>query len=311
MENASKALLMAGGMLIAGLLIALIVYAWSTFSEYQTSKDELKNIENTAKFNEQFANYDREDVLGYEILSLLNKVIDYNERMTVDTKVGNDEGYKRVKITIILGSEDNRKKFTKNDDIRLFKEIRYEDGAETDKQVLTNANVNGVNGSSTKKGKRYSFRDKIIIENIEKIENALNVDENTLSNMAKNIDAMFKTEGEIKTLASKYDKLENDDERRKAVLRIMVTKFNSYMKKESDKLSEEKADKLILKDNGTAELEMNETNETNVNVYEALCTYYEYMQFKRGIFKCNKIEYDDGDTGRVVGIEFEFTGDIK
>ena len=53
--------------------------------------------------------------------------------------------------------EDNRKKFTKNDDIRLFKEIRYEDGAETDKQVLTNANVNGVNGSSTKKGKRYSF----------------------------------------------------------------------------------------------------------------------------------------------------------
>ena len=53
MDNASKALIMAGGMLLAMLILALLMYAWSLFSEYQTSQDDLEEIENTAKFNEQ------------------------------------------------------------------------------------------------------------------------------------------------------------------------------------------------------------------------------------------------------------------
>ena len=51
MENASKALIMAGGMLLAILIISLLVYAWSLFSKYQASKDSLADIEDTAKFN--------------------------------------------------------------------------------------------------------------------------------------------------------------------------------------------------------------------------------------------------------------------
>ena len=39
--------------------------------------------------------------------------------------------------------------------------------------------------------------------------------------------------------------------------------------------------------------------------------YYEYAQFKKGIFECTSIEYDDDVTGRVKTINFNFTGKIK
>ena len=94
MDNASKALLMAGGMLLAILILTLLIYAWSLFSEYQSSRDDLADIENTAKFNQQFTNYDRDDVQGYELITLVNQIIDYNERKTEDTKNDNNVRYK-------------------------------------------------------------------------------------------------------------------------------------------------------------------------------------------------------------------------
>ena len=45
------------------------------------------------------------------------------------------------------------------------------------------------------------------------------------------------------------------------------------------------------------------------NYYKYACIYYEYMQFKRGVFKCTNLEYDSV-TGRVIKIDFLFTGKI-
>ena len=43
------------------------------------------------------------------------------------------------------------------------------------------------------------------------------------------------------------------------------------------------------------------------DIREDVYTYYEYIQFKRAHFDCTDIEYD-GNTGRVIGMEFEFNG---
>lgn len=112
MENATKALIIAGGMLLAILIVSLLIYAWSLFSEYQSSKDSLLEVEDTAKFNEQFANYDRDGVQGYELLSLVNKVIDYNYRKSNDTQAKNDDKYKTITISINFLNDGNRKKLT-------------------------------------------------------------------------------------------------------------------------------------------------------------------------------------------------------
>lgn len=120
MENASKALIMAGGMLLAILILSLLIYAWSLFSEYQSSQDSLADIEDTAKFNEQFANYDREGVQGYEVLTLINKVIDYNYRKSSDVEAKGNDKYKPITIIINMGDENTRKILSKDGTLKLF-----------------------------------------------------------------------------------------------------------------------------------------------------------------------------------------------
>lgn len=94
-------------MLIAILIVTLLVFIWGKFSEYQSSKDELANIENVAKFNEQFANYDRNNVQGYELISLINKILDYNKRYSSATGNTNDIQYSPIIITINMGGKRN------------------------------------------------------------------------------------------------------------------------------------------------------------------------------------------------------------
>ena len=48
MENASKALLMAAGVFLVMLILALVIFAWGKFSDYQNAKDSLVDIEDTA-----------------------------------------------------------------------------------------------------------------------------------------------------------------------------------------------------------------------------------------------------------------------
>ena len=63
MENATKALMIAAGMILAMLVIVLLIYAWGKFSDYYTSGSELADINDLAEFNLQFTNYDRDDVM--------------------------------------------------------------------------------------------------------------------------------------------------------------------------------------------------------------------------------------------------------
>ena len=64
MENASKALLISAGILIVMLVVTLLIFGWRSYSDYFLKKQELENIDNLAKFNEQFESYERDDVMG-------------------------------------------------------------------------------------------------------------------------------------------------------------------------------------------------------------------------------------------------------
>lgn len=110
-------------MLLAILLVSLLIYAWSMFSKYQTSKDELVDIEDTAKFNEQFTNYDRDGVQGYELVTLINQVIDYNSRKSNVAGAKNDEKYPPITIKINLNNQ--REKLTKDGKNQLFIQNSY------------------------------------------------------------------------------------------------------------------------------------------------------------------------------------------
>jgi hypothetical protein len=62
MENASKALLMAGGILLTMLMIMLIFFFRTRIVEFYSEQDKIDDIANISEFNKQFTNYERKDV---------------------------------------------------------------------------------------------------------------------------------------------------------------------------------------------------------------------------------------------------------
>lgn len=134
MENASKALLIAAGILIGLILITMIIYGYNQISNYYNTKEQVKVMEQLSDFNKQYEPYNRDDVRGSDILSLINKIIDYN---TIN------EGEERIEISITIPDNDTAKLFyynyTQNKNVVLvnLKKQYTQDNINT---ILTEAN---------------------------------------------------------------------------------------------------------------------------------------------------------------------------
>lgn len=239
MENASKALLMAAGVFLVMLILALVIFAWGKFSDYQNAKDSLVDIEDTAKFNEQFTHYNRDDVQGYEILSLVNKVIDYNKRRADVEGAQNSEKSNPITLVVILGNKKT--------------EFAY-DGT----NLLITENEYKISGVGNSFGSIIS--DGTIIESTYGTN---------ISQISKLISSFFS------------DEVKNDENKKANA----VKKFNSLSK--------------------TKVTNYNELLGYKNDIYK----YYEYMQFKKGVFNCENLTYDNS-TGRVNNMKFTFSGKI-
>ena len=86
MENASKALIMAGSVLIALIIISCLVLMINNLSTYQGLQTQSEEVAQIEKFNNQYIIYNRDDVRGSDLYSLMNKVIDYNIRQSTEGK---------------------------------------------------------------------------------------------------------------------------------------------------------------------------------------------------------------------------------
>lgn len=93
MENASNALRIAGGILIGVLLISLFVAFYYNIRSFMVRKENDRIVVQYEDFNKQFDVYAK-DVYGSDVLSLTNKIQDYNM-----TEVG-DKGYSRMDVAV-------------------------------------------------------------------------------------------------------------------------------------------------------------------------------------------------------------------
>ena len=94
MENASKALIMAGSVLIALIVIGAFILMLTNLTDYQEKADTAIEQQQIVEFNNQFSTYDRTALRGTDMLSLMNKIIDYNNRKSTDI------GFQKMNITI-------------------------------------------------------------------------------------------------------------------------------------------------------------------------------------------------------------------
>lgn len=96
MENVSYALRIAGGILIAVLVLSLLVFGYSKISDFKKQEDISKKDEQNAEFNKEFESYNKRVVTGYELVSLANYIKDMNTRYDAS------EGYTDITATIIM-----------------------------------------------------------------------------------------------------------------------------------------------------------------------------------------------------------------
>ena len=101
MENATKALLIAGGMLIVLLVITLLVMFKGQLASYMEEKHNEKIVEQAVEFNNKFANYQGNELRGNELISVMNRIIDYNNLEA------QEYGYDKISISVdVANSKD-------------------------------------------------------------------------------------------------------------------------------------------------------------------------------------------------------------
>lgn len=93
MENASKALLIAGSVLISVLIIGLLVFGYRQLSDWQQTRANAEDDTKLVEYIAQFESFNR-TLYGSELLSLANLQEDYNADDDIQ------DGYKEIEITI-------------------------------------------------------------------------------------------------------------------------------------------------------------------------------------------------------------------
>lgn len=274
MENASKALLIAGGVLIALLIIGALILMFSNLTAYQQSNSRNVESDQIAEFNKQYETYNRNDVRGSDIYSLVNKVVSYNRTKTNNVIDTNDEGtdwqYMPMSITIDFDRQDKMKDFTIDNDyneLKLFKPGNMDAGKPT---IMT------INKATSNK-----LSD--VFSSITTIENTYG-GKDALVNLTTGINNLF-------------DKTSEED------IRKAVDLWNNNVKSSARIANSSDID--ILKANY-------QNGINNNNVKNNIKTYYEYLQFKRAHFNSDnsKVEYDP-QTGRILSLYFKYNGKIN
>lgn len=127
MENASKALIMAGSVLIALIIIGALILMFSNLTSYQETNTRSTRSAQITEFNNQFETYNRKDVRGSDLYSLLNKAIDYNRRQSTEgtgwSDTGEEIAFEPMTITFKLGSDLNQ--LSADGTKRLIKKSSY------------------------------------------------------------------------------------------------------------------------------------------------------------------------------------------
>lgn len=271
MENSAKAIIIAGGMFILIMVITLLVIFGRSLSSYMQGQHDKEIVKQVTEFNNKFANYQGTELRGNELISVLNRVIDYN------ALEAGEYGYDPVLVEIDLvdrNALDSVIKFNSKDENFLFKKnvSKIKNSKDSDDELKT------ISQKGTTILSKYSDKEKYPDNYIPRLTDT----------------KLQKLSAEISNIAQEKDNsswLDGYDGDRIAVYnRTRAKKLTSILGYEVSAEGKIKVDG-IEKDIIPA-------------VKNATCEYYQYTQFKRIMFKCTSIEYSQ-DTGRINKMSFE------
>ena len=103
MENAVKALIMAGSVLISILVISILVFVMRKGGIINSEFDSQISDRELAKFNSQFEIYQKDDNTFFDIITLSNLAWDINKKYNFD-----EQNSVKLTITINKGTQSGK-----------------------------------------------------------------------------------------------------------------------------------------------------------------------------------------------------------
>ena len=88
MENITKALLIAAGVLIAIILLTTLVIGYNQISKYYQEQSDAKDLSQIIETAKKFINYEGRTIRGNEMLSVINLVAEYNDWVNNNSSEG-------------------------------------------------------------------------------------------------------------------------------------------------------------------------------------------------------------------------------
>ena len=277
MENASKALLMAGGVLISLLVIGALILMFSNLTNYQGTETQSTREAQIQKFNEEYETYNRNDVRGSDIYSLINKVVSYNRRKTTSTEKSTDEGndlqYQPMSLTISFENSTE-----------IQNDFTYTFATTADNKIrLLNSNIVKNNNKIEVTEANTNILQKNMIDVIRQLEKDYG-GSSSLVNLTTGIANLFD--------------ISNSDPKSEEKMTKAIELWNNNAK--SKKIPINDTDSIVDK--------YKYLNTTNNK--DDIGTYYEYVHFKRAHFDCKNTTYNN-QTGRIISMEFKYNGKIN
>lgn len=273
MENSAKAIIIAGGMFILIMVITLLVIFGRSLSSYMQGQHDKEMVKQITEFNNKFANYQGTELRGNELISVLNRVIDYN------ALEAGEYGYDPVLVEIDLvdrNALDSVIKFNSTDENFLFKKnaSKIKNSKDSDDELKT------ISQKGTTILSKYSDKEKYPDNYIPRLtDTKLQKLSAEISNIAQKQDNSSWLDG--------YDRKEVYNSTRAKKLTNILGYQVSAEGTEKCKINVDGIEKDIIP-----------------AVKKATVEYYQYTQFKRIMFKCTLIEYSQ-DTGRINKMSFE------
>lgn len=276
MENASKALLMAAGMFLAVLIISLLVALYNQISDYYNQQHEFTVMEQAQEFNAKFEAYNKDNLIGIDLLSFMNMVIDYNTNQSYQ----DGTNYERIKVTITLGNEDILEQFK----------------GESSKYSTTSVNKYLTSTITNTTGTGNDWQND---KNLIAIANT----PNDLIEDAKNYYINDLTEAKLQKLSAEIDNIIVSETGTTAYDEYCRLKRASILQKILGLNIGSSNDCDIKVDNETGKT-LKDPNNTIEGIKNITSQYHQYNQFKKAYFDCTEMKYDT-DTNRVVEVNFK------
>lgn len=278
MENATKALLIAAGVLIGIIILSMLVLGYNQISNYYQQQSDNLNLRQIIELNKKFTNYDGKTIRGNEMLSVINSVVDYNNWV----KENANEGYSEIQLTVNF---DIAKSDTRWNSFHIEESTSY-DYIFPNNSPITNSNMKKI---SSRKNELFDSFNKLAKDGF--IQSSV-VSESNLQLLSSNVhtirDWITRSKQDTTSMTEKqkenYD--ENNIKTAKLLDKILKTNFTSNDASETQR-------KMISEKNKIIEIE------------KIAAEYYELTQFKRAYFIC------EGSNDNTSGVLTEKNGKVK